>query len=370
MRLQRRFQLRRISPRGSLLYLIEYARRPIRRAIASAPTTSPRPATGTAGRRSARTRREDGRLSAHPRDEPGRRWAYTLYDGAGKTPFVHALDTSTRSARCIDLDALTGTNLWRLRLRPRRGRPHAHGEQRPTALVAIDTRSFRTSAPSEPAAFRWKPIAGGTAAAVAAVTALSSCSSAAAVTNLRSRIASVRAPGRLVRVPTNRQRARSVRASNDDRTGKRQEGPLRRRRTYGSVGIPHVQASERSWIRDAQNGSAEAFEHWCADTGAAPTMPPTWSCTTPPRPRTSCRNRSWPRSASLDRFDRRRPFGPWLHRIVVNRAIDWARAAPGGPRSATTSSRSVRPALAASMRSRTRSRSLPRLRVAAGATGR
>ena len=29
---------------------------------------------------------------------------------------------------------------------------------------------------------------------------------------------------------------------------------------------------------------------------------------------------------SLDRFDRRRPFGPWLHRIVVNRAIDWARA--------------------------------------------
>jgi RNA polymerase sigma-70 factor (ECF subfamily) len=29
---------------------------------------------------------------------------------------------------------------------------------------------------------------------------------------------------------------------------------------------------------------------------------------------------------ALDRFDRRRPFGPWLHRIVVNRAIDWARA--------------------------------------------
>jgi RNA polymerase sigma-70 factor, ECF subfamily len=29
---------------------------------------------------------------------------------------------------------------------------------------------------------------------------------------------------------------------------------------------------------------------------------------------------------ALDRFDRRRPFGAWLHRIVVNRAIDWARA--------------------------------------------
>lgn len=29
---------------------------------------------------------------------------------------------------------------------------------------------------------------------------------------------------------------------------------------------------------------------------------------------------------SLDRFDRKRPFGPWLHRIAVNRAIDWTRA--------------------------------------------
>jgi RNA polymerase sigma-70 factor (ECF subfamily) len=28
----------------------------------------------------------------------------------------------------------------------------------------------------------------------------------------------------------------------------------------------------------------------------------------------------------LERFDGRRPFAPWLHRIVVNRAIDWARA--------------------------------------------
>jgi RNA polymerase sigma-70 factor (ECF subfamily) len=29
---------------------------------------------------------------------------------------------------------------------------------------------------------------------------------------------------------------------------------------------------------------------------------------------------------ALDRFDRRRPFGPWLHRIVVNRAIDHSRS--------------------------------------------
>lgn len=29
---------------------------------------------------------------------------------------------------------------------------------------------------------------------------------------------------------------------------------------------------------------------------------------------------------ALERFDRRRPFRPWLHRIVVNRAIDHTRA--------------------------------------------
>jgi RNA polymerase sigma-70 factor, ECF subfamily len=29
---------------------------------------------------------------------------------------------------------------------------------------------------------------------------------------------------------------------------------------------------------------------------------------------------------ALGRFDRRRPFAPWLHRIVVNRAIDHARS--------------------------------------------
>jgi RNA polymerase sigma-70 factor (ECF subfamily) len=30
--------------------------------------------------------------------------------------------------------------------------------------------------------------------------------------------------------------------------------------------------------------------------------------------------------AALDRFDERRPFGPWLHRIVANRCLDLLRA--------------------------------------------
>jgi RNA polymerase sigma-70 factor (ECF subfamily) len=68
---------------------------------------------------------------------------------------------------------------------------------------------------------------------------------------------------------------------------------------------------ERRLVRDAQRGSAEALEllfrrHWAGAYRAA------WAFIAAVR--------------ALDRFDRRRPFAPWLHRIVVNRAIDAARS--------------------------------------------
>jgi RNA polymerase sigma-70 factor (ECF subfamily) len=92
----------------------------------------------------------------------------------------------------------------------------------------------------------------------------------------------------------------------------RAEGPSRR--------------EERRLVRDVQRGSAQALEELF--------------------------RREWPRAyraaylvvhdeaaaediaqeaflaavRAIDRFDRRRPFGPWMHRIVVNRAIDVTRA--------------------------------------------
>jgi RNA polymerase sigma-70 factor, ECF subfamily len=45
--------------------------------------------------------------------------------------------------------------------------------------------------------------------------------------------------------------------------------------------------------------------------------------------------------AALDRFDRRRPLGPWLHRIAVNRAIDWARARALRPEAAASEERTA-----------------------------
>ena len=89
---------------------------------------------------------------------------------------------------------------------------------------------------------------------------------------------------------------------------------------------------ERRLVRDVQRGSAEALEELF--------------------------RREWPRAyraaylvvhdaaaaediaqeaflaaiRSIDRFDRRRPFGPWMHRIVVNRAIDVTALEGASPR--------------------------------------
>jgi RNA polymerase sigma-70 factor, ECF subfamily len=83
---------------------------------------------------------------------------------------------------------------------------------------------------------------------------------------------------------------------------------------------------ERAWVRAAQTGSHEAMEalfraHWAPahraaflivhDAAAAEDI---------------AQEAFLAAIRALDRFDRRRPFGPWLHRIVVNRAIDFSRA--------------------------------------------
>ena len=84
--------------------------------------------------------------------------------------------------------------------------------------------------------------------------------------------------------------------------------------------------AERAWIRGAQRGSVDDLErlfraHWprayraarlvTGDSAAAEDI---------------AQEAFLAAIRNLDRFDRRRPFGPWLHRIVVNRAIDWTRA--------------------------------------------
>src|ERR671935_2640402 len=83
---------------------------------------------------------------------------------------------------------------------------------------------------------------------------------------------------------------------------------------------------ERARVRGAQRGSTSDLEalfrmHWPRALRAA------YLVTHDPQAAEDIAQESFLAAIrALDRFDRRRPFGPWLHRIVVNRAIDWTRA--------------------------------------------
>jgi RNA polymerase sigma-70 factor (ECF subfamily) len=82
---------------------------------------------------------------------------------------------------------------------------------------------------------------------------------------------------------------------------------------------------ERVWVRGAQAGSVSDFEslfraHWPQAYRAA------WLVVHDGAAAEDIAQEAFLAAVrNLDRFDRRRPFGPWLHRIVVNRALDWAR---------------------------------------------
>jgi len=83
---------------------------------------------------------------------------------------------------------------------------------------------------------------------------------------------------------------------------------------------------ERGLVRGAQRGSASDLEalfrlHWPRAFRAAYLV-----VHDAPAAEDIAQESFLAAIRALDRFDRGRPFGPWLHRIVVNRAIDWTRA--------------------------------------------
>ena len=90
--------------------------------------------------------------------------------------------------------------------------------------------------------------------------------------------------------------------------------------------MPGSGRDERAWVRGAQAGNASDLEalfraHWprafraallvTGDRAAAEDI---------------AQEAFLAALRALPRFDLRRPLRPWLHRIVVNRAIDWSRA--------------------------------------------
>lgn len=151
------FSFDAVSPAGSSLYLIQYtsAVDPTRYNVRvydldsgrliKAPIVDPR----------ERGEKMHGQPLTRVTSADGR-WAYTLYDGGEKAPFVHALDTATQSARCIDLDELAGTDLSRLRL----SLDSSHGllsvTRKAHRVVNVDLSTFGVELPSTgTSGFHW-----------------------------------------------------------------------------------------------------------------------------------------------------------------------------------------------------------------------
>jgi hypothetical protein len=107
-----------ITPDGERLYLIQYTSRfnPTHYRVRAYDLAAGRLVPGAI----IDPREPDEKMRGYPLTRaasPDGRWAYTLYDGDGAHPFIHALDTANGTAACIDLDALAGRpDLGALRL--------------------------------------------------------------------------------------------------------------------------------------------------------------------------------------------------------------------------------------------------------------
>jgi hypothetical protein len=76
-------------------------------------------------------------------------WEFTLYDGAGKTPFVHALNTADGTALCIDLPQLDDVgNLNWVELAPAPDGGAIAVVHRRSPVAEIDTTDWTVSAPA------------------------------------------------------------------------------------------------------------------------------------------------------------------------------------------------------------------------------
>ena len=148
VRLRGDFSFDAVSPNGGRLYLIQYLspKDPTLYAVRAydvrtgrllpAPIVDPRDREQMHGQPLSRTTSPDGR------------WAYTLYDGNGKTPFLHALNTARGTARCIDLDELAGNRyLWNLRLAV--SGPSVVVRDGSESELAVDRTSFAVTKPAD-----------------------------------------------------------------------------------------------------------------------------------------------------------------------------------------------------------------------------
>lgn len=156
LRVRRRIVLRgdfsfdAISPTGHWIYLIHYTsptdplRYQVRVLDAVTGRLTPRPIVDP--------REPDEPMGGRPLTRtasPDGRWALTLYERPGAAPFVHALDTTGRTARCIDLDWLRAPRqLVGVRLVLRDGGQVIDVVSRGVTRAVVDTHSWIAARPN------------------------------------------------------------------------------------------------------------------------------------------------------------------------------------------------------------------------------
>jgi hypothetical protein len=165
------FSFDAVSPDGSRIYLIQY-------------TSATDPTRYLVRSYDARDRRLEPRPIVDPRDRTEKmrgnpisratsfdgRFAYTLYDGGGSHPFIHALDTARGTARCIDVDLLPAqTPLWDLRLRMSSDGSSVTVVRGARSLLALDTHTLTLTAATRRAASKGRPTVLYAAAALLAL---------------------------------------------------------------------------------------------------------------------------------------------------------------------------------------------------------
>lgn len=79
-------------------------------------------------------------------------WAYTLYQGGEDGAFVHALDTRSRTAHCVDIPGMTNRNVMSMRLRLTDGEGRLVIRSGARAVAAIDTHTLELVSARAPAA--------------------------------------------------------------------------------------------------------------------------------------------------------------------------------------------------------------------------
>lgn len=147
------FSFDAISPDGQTMYLIEYMNpRDVteyqvraydleRERLVPEPIIDPDEAPVTMGGQPAtRATSPDGR------------WAYTLYDSLDRDrpPFIHALDTETGTAACIDLEGglVQPGRVFRMNLEPSADGSTLAVVDRGTPVAVVDTETFEVTEPA------------------------------------------------------------------------------------------------------------------------------------------------------------------------------------------------------------------------------